>query len=260
MGTAVITGASAGIGATFAGKLAAQGYDLILVARRKDMLESFGARLTGEFEVRVDTITADLASDTGIAVVEERIKSINNLTLLINNAGFGTIGMFAESDFQKQLDMNRVHITATFRLCRAVLPNMIANRQGAIVNVSSISAFLTGPGSVTYSATKAYLNSFSASLDAEVREHGLQVQALCPGFTRTEFHEVGDFEGFDRSEIPDWLWLSADRVVDESLRGLKKRQVVVIPGFRYRLIVRLLRNPLLKGMVHRKVERKRQRN
>ncbi|MGE5489312.1 MAG: SDR family NAD(P)-dependent oxidoreductase [bacterium] len=237
---ALVTGASSGIGATFARVLAAIGCDLILVARRKDRLDALAAELGEAYGVAVEPVEADLADPAALRQVEERIAAAPRLEFLINNAGFGSRGRFLELDAEAAERMHRVHITATLRLTHAALRIMVPRRAGAIINVSSVSAFAPMPGSVSYSATKAWIVAFSRSLQMELKSAGspVRVQALCPGFTITEFHDRLDM---DRSEIPECWWMSSEQVVAESFRGLSRNQLIVVPGMQYRVLVCLLR-------------------
>jgi short-subunit dehydrogenase len=146
--------------------------------------------------------------------------------------------------------MIRVHVIATVTLTRAALPQMIGRGQGAIINVSSIAAFFPSGGGATYTATKAYLNNFSEALAGELDGTGVRVQALCPGFTYSEFHDTAEYEGFDRKQVPGTLWMSADAVVSESLAALDGGRVIVIPGRRYRGIVAAANSPL-RGAIRR---------
>jgi short-subunit dehydrogenase len=230
---ALVTGASSGIGAAFARRLSALGYRCILVARRRDKLEQLAGAL-GDAEV----LAADLAVDAELLRVEERIKSEPALEFLVNNAGFGTMQTFLDSELAAQDRMHRVHVMATMRLTHAALKGMVERRQGNIINVSSVAAFFQNPKSVSYCSTKAWINSFTESLFVELKgmRSPVRVQALCPGFTRTEFHEV---LGLDTSPIPKSLWATGDQIVEESLRGLRANRVIVIPGWRYRLLIRL---------------------
>lgn len=230
---ALITGASAGIGAVFAAKLASRGYDLILVARRKDRLDALGEELSAKYGVHCESLSADLAEPAELRVVEERIAGCPQLEMLVNNAGFGTLHTFTKSPVDPQDRMIRVHILATMRLSHAALSIMIPAGKGAIVNVSSLAAFENNPGAVSYSASKSWINHFTEGLDLELKGSGspVQMQALCPGFTYTEFHDV---VGIDRTSVPEWLWLPAEFVVEESLKGLERGRLIVIPGFRYR--------------------------
>jgi uncharacterized protein len=232
---ALITGASSGIGAAFARRLAAEGYRLILVARRRDRLDRIASEL-GEVEV----LQADLAEEAGLQLVENRILAAPDLTLLVNNAGFGSMGRFFEIPVDSQDRMHKLHVIATMRLSHAALHGMVTRGGGAIINVSSVAAFGQNPGSISYCATKAWMNSFTEGLDMELKTAGspVKVQALCPGFTITEFQDV---IGMDRSRIPAWLWMKAEDVVDASLKGLARNKLIVVPGRFYRVIRRLQR-------------------
>src|SRR5690242_3832766 len=189
---ALITGASSGIGATFGRQLAAQGYDLILVARRIDKLEALAAELRSRHGTAADVVAADLTDDADVARVARRLASAPELALLVNNAGFGTRGLFYEADPALQDAMHRLHVLATERLTRAALPGMIERRRGGIINVSSVAAFVQSPSNVSYCATKAWMNSFTEGLWIELRSirSPVVVQALCPGYTWSEFHDV----------------------------------------------------------------------
>lgn len=248
-GTALITGASSGIGAAFARKLAAEGYDLVLVARRAERLEELAVQLHEQYGIQAEPLTANLANPAEVARVEARIKSLNALTLLVNNAGFGAFKPFVEMDLQHHLDMISVNLTTCVRLAYAALPGMMTRRTGAIINVASLAAFLPSRLNVTYSATKSYLLAFSEALQADLRGTGIKVQALCPGLTRTEFQEVAEFYRIDHDQIPEFMWMSAARVVDESLAGLKRNQGVVITGLQNRLAAILARTPGLHHLV-----------
>lgn len=239
MPTALITGASSGIGATFARQLAAEGYALVLVARRAGHLESLAAELRAGHGVTVETIVADLTHDDDVTRVSDRLTAAD-LDLLVNNAGFGTKGFFFEADAAGQEAMHRLHVLATVRLTRAALPGMVARRRGAIINVSSVAGFLQSPRNISYCATKAWMTRFTEGLYIELKMAGSPVvaQALCPGYTYTEFQ---DTMGVSRNQAPKSWWMPADFVVRESLRGLKQGKLYVIPGWRYRLIVMLLK-------------------
>jgi uncharacterized protein len=237
---ALITGASSGIGATFARQLAARGYDLVLVARRRDRLEQEARAIQAAHAVQVEILPADLTRDADLKAVEERIATAPNLEFLVNNAGFGIAGRFFSLPIDGQDQMHRLHILAPMRLTHAALQGMVARRHGSIINVSSVSGFGQNPGSVSYSATKTWMSSFTEGIHMELRSIGspVRVLALCPGFTLSEFH---DTMHFDRSPIPSWMWMSAGDVVDTSLRALDRGQLFVIPGWRYRLLVFVMR-------------------
>ncbi len=235
-GTALITGGSSGIGAAFARRLAQEGYDLILVARRRERLEALAEELMERHGVEVEALAADLAQAEGMAQVVKRIEETDELTLLINNAGFGTKGRFFKTDIDEQIAMVDVHVTAPARLTHAALPGMLARRRGGIINLSSVAAFLPIPGNVSYCATKSYVKTFSQTLQLELAGSGVRLQALCPGFTRTEFH---DRMGTGRPPFPGLAWLSPEEVVERSLTCLEREKVVCVVGFWYRLAVAL---------------------
>ena len=237
MATALITGASSGIGAEFARQLAARGYDLILVARREDRLRAVAVSLP----VKADILLADLSSDTGMTVVEQTIHDHPTLDLLVNNAGFGVGGLFWEADLTAQIRMHQLHIMATMRLTRAALGVMIPRGRGGIINVSSVAGFGQATRSVSYCGTKAWINSFTEGIDMELKAVAspVTIQALCPGFTVTEFQKTADV---DTAQVPGFLWMPADYVVAESLRGLDHEKLYVIPNWKYKLGAFLLRH------------------
>jgi len=238
---ALITGASSGIGAAFARRLAAEGYDLTLVARREERLAALAGELGATYGIAVRHLPADLADPTGLEQVERQVASLPDLDLLINNAGFGARGDFAETDVRRQSEMIQLHVLAATRLTRAALPDMMRRRQGGIIQVASLAAFVTLPGDAVYNATKAYLVSFSRTLHEELRGTGVRVQALCPGFTRTEFHAAEHLSESELARIPAFLWSPAEEVVAASLRALARGQVVCVPGWKNRVILTLAR-------------------
>jgi len=239
---AVITGASSGLGVAFARKLAARGYDLLLIARREDRLRSIAREIGEQYHVRAEILAADLTDDAALTMVARRIRDAADLGLLVNNAGFGTLGYFFEADPHAQEQMHRLHVLATMRLSHAALTNLVPRVQAGtgIINVSSIAAYGASPQNVSYCATKAWMNRFTEGLAIELgtRSSPVRVQALCPGFTLTEFH---DTMPMDRSRIPTSLWLNADFVVGESLRGFDRSAMFVIPGWRYKLLVWIMK-------------------
>jgi uncharacterized protein len=238
-GLAVVTGASVGIGREFVEQLAARGYDLLLVARDQARLATAATALTTAHGVAAEAFPADLTRDDDVTRLAERIAASPRLALLVNNAGFGSRGKLAQSDGAKQTAMVRLHVLAPMRLTRAALPVLLANGKGAVVNVSSIASFVYSAGNVNYCATKAYLTTFTEGLAAELHGTGVQAQALCPGFTRTEFHgRIA--EPVERH--PEWSWMSARFVVGYSLKCLDRGgPTVCIPGLKYRMLVRLIR-------------------
>lgn len=242
-GWALVTGASSGIGEAYARRLAALGYHLMLVARREDRLQALAGDLKEGYNVNVRSISADLAQESEIQRVEDLIYSTTDLGFLVNNAGFGSGGLYYQIDPGKQFDMIRLHVLAAARLTRAVLPRMVEGRQGAVVNVASIAAFAVVPTSAMYGSTKAWMVHFSQAIAEELRGTGVRVQALCPGFTYTGFHDTPEYKDFDRSVVPRFMWMSADAVVAESLKALERNRVVCTTGFWNRLIVGMLGLP-----------------
>ena len=234
-----ITGASSGIGAAFARKLAPE-HDLLLIARRGDKLADLAGDLHAQYGTTCDILPADLTNDGDLARVAERIATDPRLVLLINNAGFGARGRFWESPLEIQENMHKLHVMATVRLSHAALRNMVGRDRGGIINVASVSAFVRVAGTVSYAATKSWMTAFTEGLHLELRHMRSQVivQALCPGYTESEFH---DRMGVDRGKLGSSpLWMTAEQVVDASLQGLQERKLFVIPGWRYRLLVTFL--------------------
>ena len=242
--TALITGASAGLGAEYARQLAAAGTDLILVARRQDRLEALAADLRARHDVAIEVLPADLATETGLAAVEAAIARSPTLDLLVNNAGFGGRTGFLKGALADHLNMVNVHVDATIRLTYAALPGLIARGRGAVINLASIAAFSPFSGAM-YSGTKAFLVMFSQNLQAEVRTKGVVLQALCPGMTHTEFHQVA---GIDKSIVPAPFWMTAEKVVRISLRRVG-RGVVCVPGWSNKVIAFFMRCPPTAALV-----------
>lgn len=253
---AVVTGASSGIGEVFARKLAV-GHDLLLIARRRERLEALAAELAGQWGGRVEVLEADLATEAGVAAAAERIAAEANLDLLVNNAGFGVSGSFWETDLGRQEEMHRLHVMAVVRLCHAALQKMVARNSGGIINVASVASFVHAPGSASYGATKAWMTHFTEGLSLDLKAAGsaVQVQALCPGFTYSEFHDV---LGRDRAKLaPKAWWLDTEFVVEESLQGLRGGKLFVVPDWKYRALVGVV--PRLPVGVRVRMEEKRNR-
>jgi uncharacterized protein len=228
---ALVTGASSGIGEVFARRLSSLGYRVLLVARRKERLEKLAAELQN-----AEVIAADLSIDSDLRKVEDRVAAESELDFLVNNAGFGVHGIYPEAPLELQDRMYRLHIIAIERLTHAALKQMMPRRSGSIINVSSVAGFFPTPYNISYSSTKAWINSFTEALYLELRTLGspVRVQALCPGFTHSEFHDAANM---DKRTIPGYMWMSAEEVVDASLRGLKHDKLIVIPGWKYKLLV-----------------------
>ena len=224
---AIVTGASAGIGAAYAERLARDAYDLVLVARRRDRLEELAERLGRTHDRRVDVLAADLGSTEGVRAVEARIAAEPALEVLVNNAGFGTSGLFAELDRDAEEEEVRLNVLALLRLTHAAVAVFKPRGHGSVINVSSLAGFQPAPFNATYAATKAFVNSFTQAVSEELRGSGVRLQLLCPGFTRTEFQQVA---GVSTDGIPDFAWMTAGAVVDISLAALRSGELVVIPG------------------------------
>jgi short-subunit dehydrogenase len=231
---ALVTGASAGIGAAFARALAAEGYDLVTVARDVQRLAEQAKELTGRHGVTVIPLPADLATPDSCATVEARLTGPETpVDLLVNNAGIGLRQSFLTSSPDDLERLLAINVGAVQRLTRAALPGMVDRHSGDVINVSSVAGFTAMPGS-TYAASKAWVTNFSESIGLAVRRRGVRVMALCPGFTRTELQARA---GIDRSAVPSWLWLSADEVVRAGLRDLRRGRLVSVPDWRYKTAV-----------------------
>ena len=227
---ALITGPTSGLGEGFARRYAQDGYNLVLVARDEDRLPRLAAELRAEAGADVEVIRADLAQAADRAVVAERLRA--GVAVLVNNAGFGTAGEFWSADYavlQSQLDVN---VTAVMELTHAALPPMLAAGTGTVLNVASVAGLLPGRGS-TYSASKAWVVSFSEGLANGLGGTGVGVHALCPGFVRTEFHARA---GIDMAGTASFLWLEVDDVVRETMAAIAKNKIVIIPGLQYKAL------------------------
>jgi short-subunit dehydrogenase len=221
---AVITGASAGLGVEFARQLSRRGYALVLAARRKERLDSLSKELGKARAVAIDLSKKDAAAKL-MADIEANGETVD---LLVNNAGFGLIGRFAELDGKRQRQMIDLNVGTLTELCRAVAPGMIERKSGGILNVASTAAFQPGPKMAVYFATKAYVLSFTEALHEELKPIGVKVSCLCPGPTRTEF---GDVAGFGGNGMFDRVAMESPEVVEAGLDGLDRNKAVVIPGF-----------------------------
>ena len=234
--TALVTGASAGLGAEFARQLAAEGYDLVLVARNRERLEQGAADLSARYGTTAEVLPADLTDDAGVAAVVERLSDPQRpVKMLVNNAGTGLLHNFEENPVAEEQRHLKLHSESAMVLTHAALQGMLAAGEGRIINVASIAAFLPRG---TYSAAKAWLLSFSRWANLAYRTQGIKVTAVCPGFTHTEFH---DRMGMDKSVAPSWSWLPAERVVREGLADNARGKAVSIPSRRYKVVAALAR-------------------
>jgi len=252
LGAALITGATAGIGAEFARQLAARGHDLVLVARDRERLDALATELTSEHAVRVEVLAADLLVETQRATVEERIASADNpVEVLVNNAGFGLHTDFDLSPIDGEQRLLDILVTVPMRLTHVALGAMVGRRRGAIINVTSIAAYAP-LGS--YSAAKAWLQNFSRWANAYYRPAGVTVTALAPGFVRTEFHARMNVTR--ESMAPGWMWLDVEPLVRTALRAADRGRAVSVPTLRYRSIA-VVASMLPMGIVTRVAKRDR---
>ncbi|MFJ3087705.1 SDR family oxidoreductase [Streptomyces sp. NPDC086838] len=249
MTTALITGATAGIGAAFARRLAADGYDLVLVARDTERLREQATELHDRHGIEAEVLRADLSDDKGIRAVEERLGDARHpVDLLVNNAGFGNKGRYLDVPMADELAMLKVHCEAVLRLTSAAAAGMKERGRGGIVNVASVAAFVPRG---TYGASKAWVVQFSQGAAKDLAGSGVRLMALCPGFVRTEFHQRA---GMGTGNIPGWMWLDADKLVSAALADLARGKSVSIPDPRYKVLmgaVKLAPRNLLGGLTSR---------
>jgi short-subunit dehydrogenase len=227
---ALVTGASAGIGAAFARLLAARGYDLALTARRVDRLDALAAELRRTHGIEAQTVAADLADPTAPVAILAALQH-RGVDVLINNAGYGIAGGYGETPWREHADFIQVMVTAPCELAHRVLPGMRARRYGRIVNVASLAGLIPGsPGASLYGASKAFLIRFTQSLHGEVAGEGVHVSALCPGMTWSEFHDVNGSRAAMQAAIPSWMWMSAEAVVEAGYAAMEANRAICIPG------------------------------
>jgi len=232
--TALITGASAGLGAEFARQLAAQGINLVLVARRESRLQELAAQLRQAHGVRVECIAEDLSHPDAPRRISERVHTLGlTIDYLINNAGIAGPDFIEERDWNRQRTYFELMLISYAALCHAFVPGMLAQGFGRIINVSSMAARIPRAGDSNYGPVKAYLVALSEGLHATYQHRGIQVMALCPGFTHTEFHDVNDLADTKKA-MPGFMWYDADVVVREGLRALEKGKAVYASGRLYR--------------------------
>ncbi len=250
MPTALVTGATAGIGYAFAERLAAEGHGLVLVARDAARLEGIATSLRARFRVEVEPFPADLSSREETEQVAGRLRDETRpIDILVNNAGFAVGKPFLAAEIAEEERMLDVLVRSVLVLTRAALPGMIARRRGTIVTVSSVAGFLPGG---TYSAAKAWATAFTASLAGELAGTGVSATALCPGYVRTEFHRRA---GIDVSHLPPWSWLDAEQVVAACMADVRRGRAVSVPALRYKAAVFVLRRLPLR--LHEMLSRRR---
>jgi len=252
-GYALVTGASAGLGVSFVRRLAAEGRDLVLVARDADRLNGIAAELRERYPITVEVLPADLSTEAGCATVAERLAATEQpVDTLVNNAGLGLYQAFGKAALADELRMLDLNVRAVLTLTHAAVVAMRERGRGEIINVSSVAGFLPRGAAATYAAGKAYVTTLTEGLAVLLAGTGVRIGAICPGFTHTEFHARANA---DMSGVPGFLWLEADRVVAEGLADLRGGKVVSVPSRRYQAIVfgvRLLPRRLVGRLVGRR--------
>ena len=230
---ALVTGATVGIGESFTRLLASKGYNIALVARDEVRLHERAGELREKYGIQTFVLPADLATKSGVKSVEKYTQSYE-IEVLINNAGFAINKVFTASDLGDEQDLLNVLVRTPMRLMHVILPGMKERKSGTIINVSSVAGFIAGG---TYSAAKSYLTVLSESLNTELKGTGVIVSALCPGFTRTEFHQRGRMK---MKGLPSFMWLNADKLVAQSWKDAQAHQPVSVPGWQYKLLVAII--------------------
>lgn len=247
--SALVTGASSGIGESIARVLAKRGSELVLVARRGELLERLAGELRDRYRIGVEVVAADLTDAGERSVVEARLADANRpIELLVNNAGFGTSGLFPRLSLDREQAEIELNVVALVRLTHAALDGMIERRHGGVLNISSMAGYGPAPRNATYAATKAYVTSFSESLHVEVRSAGVHVTALCPGFTRTDFQATS---GSPTGDLPEFVWLDRDEVARAGLDAVSAGRAVCVPGVHYKAAAgafKLAPRALLRGI------------
>ena len=249
-GLALVTGASSGIGRCYARSLAADGYNLVITARRADRLKELADELIHAYNSSVETLQADLSSVDGLESVIKRIREGSPVDFLVHAAGFGTRGHFVDIDEDVITSMVNLHCLGAASLVRSVLPGIIERNRGRIILVSSLAAFLTTAEYSLYSATKSFLNTLVLGLRDELAATEVRVQSVCPGLVKTEFVDTPTFKGFRYEGVPDKYWLAPETVVKESLHRLEHRyRPILVPTFGARMFLGILNAPLIGGVI-----------
>jgi short-subunit dehydrogenase len=241
---ALVTGATSGIGESFTRLLASNKYNVVLIARDLPRLHERAQGLEAKYGIKTHVIQADLATDEGCLKVEKHIHE-NQIDVLINNAGFGTSKAFTMSTLEIEQQLLDVLVRAPMRLMHVALPLMKQRNQGIIINVSSVAGYIAGG---SYSASKSYLTVLTESLHTELAATNVKVSALCPGFTRTEFHQRGKMS---MKGVPNFLWLNSDRLVEQSWKDAMKGKAVSVPGWQYKLLVFVVQTLVPRSLVRK---------
>lgn len=237
--TAVITGATSGIGAAYASEFAKQGYDLIITGRRKEKIEAVATQIRQKYNVNVDVILTELSETEGIKKLVDFMKE-KKIEVLVNNAGFGANSLYQVSDLSIMEQLAKVNVIAPMELIHAVLPGMVKQSSGTIINISSESVYMIIPQNAVYTGAKTFLKSFSEGLYLDLMGTGVKVMAVCPGLTHTDFHEKMGMDKSRQINKGQIEWMSPEEVVDISLRDMKKGKVVCIPGNHTKMLTYLL--------------------
>jgi short-subunit dehydrogenase len=247
---ALITGASSGIGREFARFLAKSGYDIIAVARRRELLESLASELR-VFGTQTKVVVADLSTSGGVQSV---ISEARNVDFLVLNAGITRAARVGATSGEEIAKLNTLLATGVVEVCEAIVPKMLQRKMGKVVIISSIAAFTPMPKSALYAAAKSFVTSYGRSLNLEVGESGVQVCVVCPGYVRTELHQQAGLTHL-RERVPKWLWINPEYVVEAALRGLRKNKSVVVPGLVYRLARPFLGSTMAQSIWRRTTKR-----
>jgi len=248
--TALITGASAGLGAEFAKQLATQGYNLILVARRRDKLEKLASDLQNTHAIQCHIVTADLQDPSAPQSLYDTVAALDlHVDFLVNNAGSAGPDLLEDHDWEAQADFFQLMMTSVAHLCHLFVPSMRERGFGRVINVASVAARLPRADGCNYAPTKTYVVALSEALHATLRDTNVNVSALCPGFTHTEFHETAGLMDMKNS-LPSWMWYSATTVVEDGLKAVEKNKAIAISGRLYRWV-----DPLFQSVFTRRLFR-----
>ncbi len=246
--TVFITGASSGLGAEYARQLAASGCNLILTARRQDRLQQLAESLQSTYGIHVLVYPADLSQPADINTLVTLVDGNPSIDILVHAAGFGTVGRFYRVEAHKELAMVNVHVVAPVMLIRAALPAMVARNHGTIINVASLAGLIPIRNPL-YQSTKSFLVDFSEGLQAELRDHSIRVQVVCPGFVHSEFHDSTEYARFSPQSVPRFLWMTPAQVVSYSLSHLSSGKLLCIPGRINQFAALLARNSFTAGLI-----------